>query len=220
VSGLFISLALLGLAAVDPIGIAAMPVLLVQPQPYRRSFVFLGGSWVSLMVMGVLFARGFGTVVLRFEQSHTWFVPAAEAFAGVVLLVIAVTLFYKNKAGKLPAEPSGAMRRRLRLGNWQLFGLGAVLVAIQSVVDVVFVIAMIRVGQLHQPGVRLVAAVATYAVAALVLQIAVIVAYWQAPARQKQQTLDLVHRLLAKYANEAVIGVSFVLGCALLLLAA
>jgi fumarate reductase subunit D len=137
-----------------------------------------------------------------------------------VLLAIAIVLFYKNKAGKLPAEPSGAMRRRLRLGNWQLFGLGAVLVAIQSVVDVVFVIAMIRVGQLHQSGVRLVAAVATYAVAALVLQIAVVVAYWQAPDRQKQQTLRMVHRLLTKYANEAVIGVSFVLGCALLLVAA
>lgn len=81
---LFISLAVLGLAAIDPIGLAAMPVLLVQRRPFARSFAFLGGSFISLMVMGLLFARGFGLIVLHFEKAHTWLIPSAEVLAGLV----------------------------------------------------------------------------------------------------------------------------------------
>jgi Sap, sulfolipid-1-addressing protein len=218
--GLYVSLALLGLAAIDPIGIAAMPVLLLQNDPYRRSFVFLGGSFISLVAMGLLFACGFGTIVLRFETAHTWFVPSIEAAAGAVLLGIAATVFWRLKAGKSSVEPSEAMTKRLRLGSWQLFGLGALLVAVQSVVDVVFVLAMIRIGQLHLRFIALSAAIVTYAMAALVLQFAVIVAYIFTPPRRRAKTLDTVRNLLVRYANQALITVSFLLGCGLLVLAA
>jgi hypothetical protein len=218
--GLFISLALLGLAAIDPIGIAAMPILLVQQQPLRRSCIFLSGSFVSLVTMGLLFARGFGTIVLRFEKSNDWFVPSVEAIAGIILLAIAITVWRCLRTNKSLIEPSPTMVRRLRLGNWQLFILGAVLVAIQSVIDIVFVIAMIRVGQLRLALPTQVAAIITYALAALVLQVAVVVAYRLTPTRQRAQTLVVVHRLLAQYADQAVVAVSLVLGCALLLLAA
>lgn len=218
--GLFFSLALLGLAAIDPIGIAAMPILLTQKKPFARSFTFLGGSFVSLMVMGFLFARGFGVRVLRFENTHTWLVPGAEALGGLVLLGIAGTLLWRIKTGRLSVEPSDNVAKRLRLGGWQLFILGAVIVAVQSIVDVVFVIAMIRVGQIKLSNIRLLAGIAAYAVAALVLQLAVIAAYRLAPQKHRLQTLDKVRRLLAQYANQSLIGVSLALGCALLVLAA
>jgi hypothetical protein len=218
--GVFVSLALLGLSAIDPIGIAAMPVLLLQAHPFRRSFIFLSGSFVSLMVMGLLFSRGFGAIVLKFENTNPWFVPSAEVIAGLVLLGIAGTMVWRIKAGKLSVEPADSMLKRLQLVSWQLFIFGFLLVAVQSLVDVVFVIAMIRIGQLHLKIITLLAAVATYSVMALLWQGAVVAAYKLAPSKQRIKTLDRVHRLLTKYANQATIGVSFLLGCALLILAA
>jgi hypothetical protein len=212
-------LAALGLSAIDPIGIGVMPVLLVQKRPYRRVLAFLGGSFVSLMVMGLLFAKGLGQAVLRFEHGHSWFVPTVERVAGVVLLAIAVTLYLQLRAGKASIEPSGRTRRWLELGGWQLFALGALLVAVQSVIDVVFVIAMVRVGQFKLSGFMLAAAVATYAVTALILQIAVVGAFRFAPSRQKTKTLETVHVLLAKYSYQALIAVSLLLGCVLFVIA-
>src|ERR1035437_266626 len=94
---LFVFLALLGLSAIDPIGIAAMPILLLQKNPFIRSFIFLGGSFVSLMLMGLLFAQGYGAIVLRFDNSHAWFVPSVEAVVGLVLLIIAGIVFWRMK---------------------------------------------------------------------------------------------------------------------------
>lgn len=219
VFGLFISLALLGLSAIDPVGIATMPILLLQKNPFMRSFVFLGGSFVSLMVMGLLSARGFGAIVLSFDNSHTWFVPAVETVAGLVLLAIAGTVFWRLKTGKILVEPSDTMLKRLQLGSWQLFILGALLVAVQSIVDVVFVVAMVHIGQLHLPIIALTAAIATYASAALILQFAVVAAYKLTPPKQRAKTLDRVHNLLVKYATQALISASFLLGCALLVIA-
>lgn len=170
--------------------------------------------------MGLIFARGFGAIILGFDNTHAWFVPGLEAIAGLALLGIAGTVFWRLKASRLPVEPSGTMVKRLRLGGWQLFVLGALLVMVQSTVDVVFVVAMIRAGQFGLPIITLLAAVATYASAALILQFAVVAAYKLAPPRQRVKTLDKVHGLLIKYANQALIGVSFLLGCGLLVIAA
>lgn len=216
---LFVSLALLGLSAIDPIGIAAMPILLLQKNPFMRSLTFLSGSLVSLLLMGLLFARGFGTVVLHFESSNAWVVPSLEAAAGLILLCIAGTIVWRMNRDQLTVEPGDFMVKRLRLHGWQLFIFGALLVAFQSVVDVVFVIAMIRVGRLHLQLATLTAAVATYAVAALALQFAVIVAYGLTPPKQRTKTLDKVHNLLAKYSYQVVIGISILLGCGLLVIA-
>jgi hypothetical protein len=217
---LFFSLALLGLAAVDLTGIAAMPVLLLQKNPYRRCLIFLGGSFFSLMVTGLLFARGFGADVLRFESAHSWLVPGAEAVAGLMLVGIALVMVWQLRAGKLSTEPSKGIVKRLQLGNWQLFAFGMLLVMLQSVVDVVFVVAMIHIGQLQLSGLLLVAAVATYAVAALVLQLAVVLAYKISPPARREMTLRSVHTLLTKYANQVVVSVSLLLGCVLLIIAA
>lgn len=213
---LFVSVVLLGLAAIDPLGIAAMPVLLVQQRPFARSFAFLSGSFVSLMVMGVVLAQGFGVRVLRFERLHAWLVPAVQLVAGVVLMGIAAVVFWQLKRGKLSTEASSKFKKRLSLNELHLFALGAAIVAVQSILDVVFVIAMIRIGQLHLSSVILWAAVATYGVAALILQAAVIVAYGLTSAKRKQQTLNKVRSMLAAYGNQAVVSVTLVLGCGLL----
>jgi hypothetical protein len=215
--GLLLALALLGLASIDPIGIAAMPVLLVQDRPFGRSFTFLGGSFTALMVVGVLFARGLGISVLHFENSHNWLVPDVEITAGLVLIGLAITLLKRAKTGQLSVEPSGRVARSLRMGNWQLFGLGAIIVSIQSMVDVVFVIAMIRVGQLNLSNAGLAAAIASYAAAALALQLAVVAAYRLASPRQRTKTLAKVRQLIKVYANQALITVSFALGGGLLI---
>jgi len=219
VIALLTSLAILGLAAIDPIGIAAMPILLVREKPLLRSFIFLGGSFVALIAMGLLFARGLGKIVLNFDNAHAWLVPSIEASAGLILLVIAGTFFWRMKRGKPEAEPSEAMVKRLQLGSWQLFVGGVFIVAVQSIVDIVFVIAMIRIGKLNLSTISLSIAVVTYAVAALVLQLAVIVAYKLTPPNHRKRTLARVHHLLANYASQALIGVSFLLGCVLLLIA-
>lgn len=217
--GLYISLAILGLSAIDPIGIGIMPILLIQKHPYKRAVTFLSGSFVSLMVMGLLFARGLGIVVVRFERMHTWFVSTIEAIAGAILLLIALFVYIRLKTGKTSVEPSTRTRRWLQLGSWQLFLSGAVLVAVQSIVDVVFVIAMVRVGQFKLSHFRLVAAVATYALTALVLQIAVIGAFRMTPPRKRAKLLDTVRTLLLTYSNQALIAVSLVLGLILVGLA-
>ena len=215
--GLFISLALLGLAAIDPIGIAAMPILLLQKKPFSRSFSFLGGSFLSLVLMGLLFAHGSGAIILRFDNANSWLVPSLEVLAGVVLLGIATVLLWRIKNRALSLKPSATMTNRLRLNSWYLFGFGAALVAIQSVIDVVFVIAMIRIGDLQLSAITVLAAVITYSIAALVLQVAVVAAFRLAPEKQKRHKLDKVHSLLSRYANEALVIVSLGLGCGLLI---
>lgn len=215
--GLLVSLALLGLASIDVLGIAAMPILLTQKRPFARSFTFLGGSFAALMAVGLILAQGFGAIVLRFDNSHNWLVPDAEIIAGLVLLTIAATLLRHLKTGRNSVEPSDAIVKRLRFGDGQLFLLGAAIVTVQSIADVVFVIAMIRVGQLDLSTAGAVVAVGTYAVSALVLQLAVVAAYRLAPERQRLRTLDKVHALLGAYSNQALMCISSALGCALII---
>jgi len=217
---LFVSLALLGLSAIDPVGIALMPVLLMQKHPFKRSFIFLGGSFISLLVMGLLLAKVFGLAVLHFEKSHSWLLPSLETMAAIALLSIAGTLFWRIKKKQLSVEPPTRILKRLQLGNRHLFIAGGLLVAVQSVLDVVFVIAMVRIGQLNLADVTLTAAVATYAVAALIFQLGVVLAYRLSPTEQRTATLDKVHNLIGSYADEALLAVSFILGCLLLALAA
>ncbi|MEO8105198.1 MAG: GAP family protein [Candidatus Saccharibacteria bacterium] len=215
--GLLTPLAILGLLAIDPIGIAVMPILLSQKNPYGRSFAFLSGSFGALVLAGLLFAIGFGTKVLGIESAHAWLVPGSEIIAGALLLFLAARLLWLLEKGRLTTEPSDNLVQRLRLSIWHLLILGAILVVLQSMVDVVFVIAMIHIGQLHLAVASLLTAVSTYAIAALLLQLAIVGAYWVTPRKQKLQTLGKVHRLLARFANQAVIGTSLFLGSALLI---
>ncbi len=216
---LFLSLVLLGLAAVDPVGVAAMPVLLTQKEPYRRCLLFLGGSFASLVVMGVVFAKGFGAALLRYEQAVTWLVTAVETGAGVVLLATGLYLFWRLHKGKRSAESSKSTAKKLELNDSKLFAFGALLVLVQSVVDVVFIVAMVRIGQMRISDIQLGAAVATYAIAALALQLVVVLAYWLSPRAKRLQVLQKVQSYLECYADKAIILVCILLGLILLAMA-
>ena len=218
--GLYVSLACLGLAAIDPVGIGIVCLLLAQERPYARTFIFLSGSFISLVVMGLVFALGLGAIVLRFEDRYPWIVSAGEAIAGLILLLIAIAIYVQLRRGKFSIDPPKRARVWLRLGYWHLFFLGVLLVAIQSVLDVVFVVAMIHIGQFRLSGLALIVAIVTYSFSALILQLAVVTAFRFAPLRQKTKTLQVAHGLLAAYSNQALAVVSFGLGCLLLILAA
>lgn len=217
---LYLSLGLLGLAAIDPIGIGIMPVLLAQRQPYKRSLVFLAGSFTSLMIMGLLFAKGLGRIVLRFERQHAWFVPSAETVGAVILLGIAAAVFIQIKTGRAAVDPSGRTRRWLELDTWHLFVLGMLLVAVQSVIDVVFVLAMVKAGTGDFSDIVLTGAIAIYSIMALALQLAVVAAFYLAPPGLKNKTLQKVRSLLAAYSYQILALVSLLLSCILFWLAA
>ncbi|HSX28348.1 MAG TPA: GAP family protein [Candidatus Saccharimonadales bacterium] len=213
---LFAAMVILGLSAIDPVGIGIMPILLTQPRPYTRSFAFLGGSFVSLLVMGVLCAHGLGRRILHFEEFHRWLLSSAEIVGGVILLAVAAGIYWQVRSRHASVRPSAWMTKRLQWDNWALGLLGAALVAVQSVFDVVFVFAMIRIGQLNVSNLTQVAAVATYAGAALALQLLVVAIYALAPAKQRAAALARVNRFLARYGNHTVIVVSTVLGVSLI----
>ena len=213
---MYITLAVLGVSAIDPIGLAAMPLLLLQKHPLRRCFIFLAGSFVSLMIMGLVFAQGFGTAVLHFQTRYPHFVTTTEAAAGILLVILAIVLFWRYKKGLSTSHTPGVLVASLERAGWQLFIAGALLVAVQSVVDVVFLIAMIHIGQLHAHFITLIAGVATYTMAALLLQLSIVMVYTLSSPQNKEKSLRIVRHLLEKYADQLLIGVSFLLGCVLL----
>lgn len=213
--GLLASLTLLGLAAIDPVGLAAMPILLSQKNPIRRSYAFLGGSLCALMVMGLVFAKGAGVAVLQFEADHSWIVPTVEIFAGLVLLAIAATLVWQIKTGRDTVKGPGKLANS-SFTSTQLFIFGGELVVIQSLVDVVFIIAMIKVGQLHMSLAGITLATAAYAVPALVFQLLIVVAYQLTPQKHQTRLLRHITRILTKNANKTIAYISFGLGLALL----
>lgn len=217
---LFLSLTLLGLAAVDPVGIAAMPILLSQERPMVRSFIFLLGSFLALVTVGLVLTQGLGALILHFETTHRWLIPSIEAMAGIILLIVAIYALHRNRNKQLSDVSSEFIMKRLRLGNWQLFLLGALLVTFQSIVDVVFVVAMIRIEVLHLEAIPLLAAIVTYAVAALLLQLIVVIMYRVAPIKQRTVVLHRIRDLITRHADRTIVVVSVVLGIGLLINAA
>lgn len=210
---------LLGLASVDPIGIAVIPIVLIQKDPLRRAAVFIAGSFSALVGMGLLFTKGLGVLIITFESSHPWVIQVIELVGGLVLLSISLALYLKIRSKKLHVDPPQSLKERLSLGKLQLFGTAVVLVAIQSVLDVVFVITMIRIGQLRLAFTRLLLVIFTYAASALCIQFAVIGAYILTPEKHRERILKKIHNLLEKHAYKLVTSISFSLGVVLLLLA-
>lgn len=177
-----VSLALLGLAAVDPVGIAVMPMLLTQRNGIRRSLAFLLGSAIGITALGVVFAIGAGRVMLHLTDDYPWLEPSIEIVCGV--LFAAFGLYLWRRGGDM--EVSAGLRKRLNLPGGTLFGFGAGLVVVQSLLDVVFIVAMVNIGAKNLPMFEVVIAVLVYAAAALVLQIAVVVAYALVAPQRRQ----------------------------------
>ena len=186
------SLGLLGLAAVDPVGIAVMPLLLTQTDGIRRSVWFLIGSALGITALGVVFAIGAGHVMLRVTKDYPWLEPAIEIVCGIALFGFGVYLWWQRRRGQQGPEVSQAMQRRLNLPLGSLFGFGAILVIVQSLLDVVFIVAMVNVGAKNLPVLEVLIAVLVYATAALAIQIAIVAAYTGAGPERRTRVTDAI----------------------------
>ena len=110
---------------------------------------------------------------------------------------------------------SDSLRRRLNLSGGKLFGFGAGLVVVQSLLDVVFIVAMINVGARNLPALEVLIAVVVYAAAALTFQIAIVAAYAMAGPQRRTVVADAVTGWLDRHGTTtaiiAAIGVGAVL---------
>ena len=206
------SLGFLGLAAVDPVGIAVMPVLLTQRHGIRRSVWFLVGSVLGIMTLGLVFAVGAGRIMLRVTKDYPWLEPGIEIVAGVALAGFGVYLWWRRRHGAAGPEVSDGLRSRLDLGGGKLFGFGAGLVIVQSLLDVVFIVAMINVGASNLPIVEVMIAVFVYAMAALILQSAIVVAYASVGPDRRTSVTDSVSGWLDRNGTTAAIVAALVVG--------
>ncbi len=206
----------LGLAAVDVVGIAFMPILLAQANGVRRAIVFLLGSLLALVTMGMVFTTGLGSVVVEIQERYPWLVPGVEVFGGVVLLGLGVFMLIRARNGDGAHAPDNLVQR-LNLPQPLLFLFGAVLVTIQSIVDVVFVVAMVDVGARDLPLLEVILLVLSYAVAALVIQTAVVVAYLITPNERREHAMVAFSDWLARKGEFWAGLISLGLGIALLI---
>lgn len=216
--GLLAEVAGFGLAAIDVIGIAFMPILLAQSNGLRRASIFLLGSFLALIGMGMLFTTGIGSVIADFNERYPWIEPGLEAFGGLIILGVGVFMLLRTRSGKESHTPDNLVEK-LTLPMPLLFGFGAVLVIIQSVVDVVFVVAMVDVGTRGLPLLHTVVQVLAYSVAALAIQFGVIALYVLTPAHKRDAVMGRFTDWLARRGEFWAGVVSVVLGVGLLVYA-
>ena len=90
-----------------------------------------------------------------------------------------------------------------------------ILVILQSLLDVVFIVAMVNVGAKNLPVFEVVVAVLVYATAALAVQIAIVAAYaWAGPER-RARVADTVTAWLDRYGQLAAIVAAIGVGAVL-----
>ena len=193
--GFFLELAGLGLSAFDPIGVAVVILLLAQPNGVVRAWAFLAGSIASLMGLGWLVATGVGRPILKFREQFPWLDTAFEIAVGVLLIGVGLALLRRAKTGDGGLEPE-FITRRLRLPTPLLVVAGFVLVTIQNALDAVFVVAMVETGQRMLDGPRTLLAVTVFTIAAVFVQVLIVVIYQFLPAERRSATLDGFNRVL------------------------
>lgn len=211
--GLLLSMMALGLAAIDPLGIALMLLLLVQKRPFYRSVIFLLGSACALVCVGYLFARGLGVFILRTEDAHHWLGPSFQLVTGALLIIFAIYTHIAHAS----QEPSKQVVRYINAKDLVLFLYGFMLVTLQSIIDVVFIVAMTHVARLHLSSARLLVALMTYALAALCIQIVIVLAYALTPEKNRQQIIAKSNAMLSRYAQHVTVGLGLLLGIILCL---
>lgn len=180
---LFAEVAGLGLAAVDAIGLAFMPILLAQSDGLRRALVFLLGSFLALMTVGMLFTTGLGSRIADLNERHPWLEPGVQVAGGVFLVGAGTFMLLRSRTGGSHAPDD--LVEKLTLPLPLLFGFGVLLVTVQSVVDVVFAVAMVEIGTQGLTFLQNFLLVLTYTVCALLLQAAIVVGYLLVPAGRR-----------------------------------
>jgi predicted membrane channel-forming protein YqfA (hemolysin III family) len=213
---LYAELAGLGLAAVDPIGIALMPILLAQPRGLTRAWTFVLGSLAALMVLGMVFTGAVGTYVLDWNRQRPWLESGIEVFGAVVLVLLGAFMLWRSRSGESTHAPDNIVAK-LTLPLPLLFAFGAILVTIQSLVDVVFVIAMVDAGAEDLGPVQNLVAVSVYAVCALLIQMAVVVAFLMLPTHRRESAMAAFSEWLARNGERVSGWVSLGLGLVLFL---
>lgn len=173
----------LGLAAVDAIGLAFMPILLAQSDGLRRALVFLLGSFLALMTVGMLFTTGLGSRIADLNERHPWLEPGVQVAGGVFLVGAGIFMLLRSRTGGSHAPDD--LVEKLTLPLPLLFGFGVLLVTVQSVVDVVFAVAMVEIGTQGLTFLQNFLLVLTYTVCALLLQAAIVVGYLLVPAGRR-----------------------------------
>jgi hypothetical protein len=218
-AGLLGEMVALGLGAFDPVGLAAMPILLSQARGVRRAWTFVIGSITAIMLLGIAFASGLGKPIVEFSKDYPWLNSAIELGAAVILIGIGVWLLlharHVARSGTGQALASASFTKRLELPMPLLFVFGFLLVTVQSLVDVVFLVAMVEMGTRQLALMGTVAAITVYTVAALALQMIVIVVYQLLSAERRDAALERFNAYLDSH-GELVAGVlTLVLGVVL-----
>jgi hypothetical protein len=177
----------LGLAAIDAIGIAFMPILLAQADGLRRALTFLLGSLVALLVMGMVFTTGVGSEIAELNERHPWLEPGVEVAGGAFLVAAGVFMLVRSRSGAEHAPDD--LVEKLTLPLPLLFGFGVILVTVQSLVDVVFAVAMVEIGARGLTPFEDLVLVLVYTNCALLLQSAVVLAYLLTPEQQRDRSM-------------------------------
>lgn len=212
-----LELAGLGLSAFDPIGVAVVILLLAQPNGVVRAWAFLIGSIASLMTLGWMVATGLGRPILRFREQFPWLDTAFELAVGIVLIGVGLALLRRAKSDGAGLEPE-FITRRLRLPTPMLAVAGFVLVTIQNALDAVFVVAMVETGQRMLNGPRTLLAVTVFTIAAVFVQVLIIVIYQLLPTERREATLDGFNRLLEKRGEQVAGWLALGLGTVLVVM--
>lgn len=218
VTAVFLSLAILGLIAVDPIGIAVTLIILVQKKPIARSLSFIAGSFSILIILGYLISRYLGKYVYKVASNYHWIITLIELASGLILLLISLYLYIKSSKSnyKKLYSPSLKLINRLNLGYIHLFFIGVAVVSIQSLADVVFILAMTRLGSLKLSNINLSLGLLIYAISSLLIQCLIIFVFSITPSKNKKKVINKASVLLEKYTNKLIIMISFILGIILL----
>jgi threonine/homoserine/homoserine lactone efflux protein len=188
----------LGLAAVNAIGIAFMPILLAQADGLRRALVFLLGSFVALTTMGMIFTTGVGSRIADFNERHPWLEPGVQVLGGLFLVGAGIFMLVRVRRGATSHAPDDLVEK-LKLPMPLLFAFGIGLVTVQSLVDIVFAVAMVDIGAQGLGALENLLLVLVYAVCALVLQSAVVVGYLLVPQGRRVHVMARFTDWLARH---------------------
>ena len=207
-------LSALGIASIDAVGIAAMPLLLHEKHGATKAFAFLAGSFLTLFVLGVLFTTGLGHFFSRWTSTHPQIESIMQLLSGLGLLATAGYIAWRARSGSDSDPPSAVLRKRVMLGTRRTLMFGVGLTAVQSVIDFVFLIAMVNASSKGLALWQLAICVSGYAIGALIVQIAILAVYWIAPNERREAVVMAIMDWVTPREVPIAIVISLLVGIA------
>ena len=180
-----------------------MPLLLTQPNGIRRSTWFLLGSVLGIITLGVVRDRRRPHHAAPDDRLPVVGAGHRDRVRRVVrrvwLLPLVAPAARRCRTGGVRQSAAAAEPQR-----WKLFGFGAGLVVVQSLLDVVFIVAMINVGARNLPALEVLIAVVVYGRGAD-LQIAIVAAYAMAGPQRRTVVADAVTGWLDRHGTTTAV---------------